>query len=125
MSSVHVASLAGSTKQTPKTHTHFFDTIVDVAFMSLLRSLQGILSVTVIRARGLTGWQHEADPYVTLALMETAGESSDSKAKTAGATARLSMLQEQRSKTVYNEESPRWVLLREEHVIKLALTAES
>jgi hypothetical protein len=71
--------------------------------------LQGILTVTVIRARGLTGWQHEADPYVTLALMETAGEASDSKA-TAGARTRLSMLQEQRSKTVYNEESPRSVV---------------
>jgi hypothetical protein len=80
------------------------------AVVLLLHILQGILSVTVIRARGLTGWQHEADPYVTLALMETAGEASDSKA-TAGARSRLSMLQEQRSKTVYNEESPRWVLL--------------
>ncbi|KAF6259938.1 hypothetical protein COO60DRAFT_1700585 [Scenedesmus sp. NREL 46B-D3] len=67
----------------------------------------GILTVTVIRARGLTGWQHEADPYVTLGLMETAGE-DNGRSGTAGATARLSMREEQRSKTVYNEASPRF-----------------
>ncbi|WIA41914.1 hypothetical protein OEZ86_009229 [Tetradesmus obliquus] len=72
----------------------------------------GILAVTVVRARGLTGWQHEADPYVTLTLMETAEEASSSSgggsSTTAGASARLSTLEEQRSKTVYNEESPRF-----------------
>uniref|UniRef100_A0A383W4N2 C2 domain-containing protein n=1 Tax=Tetradesmus obliquus TaxID=3088 RepID=A0A383W4N2_TETOB len=75
----------------------------------------GILAVTVVRARGLTGWQHEADPYVILTLMETAEEASSSSSSsgggsstTAGASARLSTLEEQRSKTVYNEESPRF-----------------
>lgn len=38
--------------------------------MLLLLLLQGILAVTVVRARGLTGWQGEADPYVTLSLMQ-------------------------------------------------------
>jgi hypothetical protein len=30
--------------------------------------------VTLVRARGLGGWQGEADPYVTLSLMDSAGE---------------------------------------------------
>lgn len=41
----------------------------------LLLLLQGILAVTVVRARGLGGWQGEADPYVTLTLMDNAGVS--------------------------------------------------
>jgi hypothetical protein len=35
--------------------------------------LQGILAVTLVRAKGLTGWQGEADPYVTLTLLESGG----------------------------------------------------
>eukprot|EP00882_Tetradesmus_deserticola_P000469 GHRQ01000515.1.p1 GENE.GHRQ01000515.1~~GHRQ01000515.1.p1 ORF type:complete len:388 (+),score=145.62 GHRQ01000515.1:58-1164(+) len=68
---------------------------------------KGILTVTVIRARGLAGWQHQADPYVSLALMETAGEDSSTPGN-AGAVTQLSMREEQRSRTVYNESSPRF-----------------
>lgn len=37
---------------------------------------QGILAITLVRARRLGGWQGEADPYVTLSLMDTAGAQS-------------------------------------------------
>jgi hypothetical protein len=40
----------------------------------LLLLLQGILAVKLVRARGLGGWQGEADPYVTLTLTDDAGE---------------------------------------------------
>jgi hypothetical protein len=80
--------------------------LIMLLLLPLFWHLQGILAVTVVRAKGLTGWQHEADPYVTLGLMQTAGE--DSSSNTPGAAARLSMVEEQRSKTVYNEESPRY-----------------
>jgi hypothetical protein len=43
--------------------------IINTAVVPLLHFLQGIMSVTVIRARGLTGWQHKADPYITLSLL--------------------------------------------------------
>lgn len=39
----------------------------------LLCWLQGILAVTLVCARRLGGWQGEADPYVTLSLMDSAG----------------------------------------------------
>lgn len=43
--------------------------------MCQLLYAQGILAVTLVRARGLGGWQGEADPYCTLSLMDTAGVS--------------------------------------------------
>jgi len=48
--------------------------------------LQGILAVTLVRAKGLTGWQGEADPYVTLTLLESGGGTGNSSAAGSGSS---------------------------------------
>jgi hypothetical protein len=64
----------------------------------------GILAVTLVRAKGLSGWTGEADPYVTLTLMENAAVSGAN----AGGVGRLKQTEEFRSNTIYNEDNPRW-----------------
>jgi hypothetical protein len=64
----------------------------------------GILAVTLVRAKGLSGWTGEADPYVTLTLMDNATVSGAN----AGGVGRLKEMEELRSNTIYNEDNPRW-----------------
>ncbi len=54
---------------------------------------QGILTVTVLRAINVVGWEGEPDTYVKLVLFDKVQRKQD----------------KQRSSTVYNEPHPRWV----------------
>eukprot|EP00879_Flechtneria_rotunda_P002198 GHRR01002384.1.p1 GENE.GHRR01002384.1~~GHRR01002384.1.p1 ORF type:complete len:790 (+),score=300.17 GHRR01002384.1:1478-3847(+) len=89
----------------------------NTAAISGARSVQpselGILTATLIRAKGLTGWSGEADPYVTLSLVEAGGGTIDdtSSGSSAGALGKhrsTGIKQEMRSNTIFNEDNPRW-----------------
>eukprot|EP00775_Hariotina_reticulata_P004857 gene4857-5102_t len=75
---------------------------------------KGILAVTLVRAKGLTGWQGEADPYVTLTLLESGGGTGSNTGAATGSGNSSGVRQVHRSRepyrsnTIFNEDSPRW-----------------
>lgn len=76
---------------------------------------QGILTVTLLRARRLGGWTGEPDPFCTLALLDAVSIPGGKDCSGGGASGTnadaertvLSSREEQRSSTVFNEDSPR------------------
>ncbi|KAF8058352.1 aidA [Scenedesmus sp. PABB004] len=72
---------------------------------------KGILAVTLVRAKGLTGWQGQADPFCTLTLLDPVGSPSGGGGSGGAQQQRggaVTAREEQRSSTIYNEDSPRW-----------------